>query len=200
MKNNPISLINEKGDVTLFDDFLDSSVADMFFTNLMQEIDWQQYPIQLFGKTYMQPRLIGWYGDVGIRYKYSKRVYITKEWTPSLIELRALLFKFCGVSFNSVLLNLYRDGQDSMGWHSDNEPELGAAPLIASVSLGSKRRFQLRLKADKKQKVKAELVDGSLLLMQGDTQQYWEHQVPKQARVNHPRINLTFRTILPKQL
>ena len=195
-----LPLINEKGDVKLLSNFLDASSAATFFTNLMQEIDWQQYPIQLFGKTYMQPRLIGWYGDAGISYKYSKRTYITKEWTSSLIELRTLLHEFCGVSFNSVLLNLYRDGQDSMGWHSDNEPELGPNPLIASISLGCKRRFQLRLKEDKKQKVKAELPDRSLLIMQGDTQQYWEHQVPKQAKIEQPRINLTFRTILPRPL
>jgi len=142
------------------------------------------------------PRLTAWYGDEGKSYRYSGHTYHPQPWSSALLEVRRAIEPVCGVVFNSVLLNYYRDERDSVGWHSDDEPELGVNPVIGSVSFGATRSFQLRHKQDRKQKLTVELSNGSLLVMRGPTQHHWLHQVPKSAAAKGARVNLTFRAIL----
>jgi alkylated DNA repair dioxygenase AlkB len=146
----------------------------------------------------LQPRLTAWYGDATARYSYSGLDLTPQPWTPALLALRTQVEQATGVTFNSVLLNLYRTGQDSMGWHADDEPELGPEPVIASISLGATRRFRLRPRHSQQlphAPLGLDLPSGSLLVMRGTTQQHWQHAVPKTARPVGPRLNLTFRTI-----
>jgi alkylated DNA repair dioxygenase AlkB len=174
------------------------AASDRFWHELQTNIVWRQESIQLFSKQIPQPRLTAWYGDAGAIYTYSNLTNHPSEWTPTLLALKARAEEIAQANFNSVLLNYYRDGQDSMGWHQDNEPELGAEPIIASVSFGATRRFQLRHKKRKElETITIELEHGSLLLMQGTTQSYWKHQLPKTAQPVGARINLTFRLIQP---
>ncbi|WP_194757515.1 alpha-ketoglutarate-dependent dioxygenase AlkB family protein [Aliidiomarina indica] len=171
----------------------DARDADRLFDSLRTELPWQQGDVKLFGKVYKTPRLQSWHGDTGIRYTYSNVELQAHNWTPSLSELRNRLLSL-DIETNSVLANFYRDGKDSMGWHRDNEPELGKEPLIASVSLGAERDFILRHRGNQQRHV-IRLEHGSLLIMAGTTQHYWEHALPKRMRVDTPRINLTFRQI-----
>ncbi len=152
----------------------------------------------MFGRSVAIPRLQAFMGDDQISYRYSGLNLITKPWHPAVLELRNLLKAETGIEFNVVLLNLYRNGQDSMGWHSDDEPELGDNPVIASISLGAKRRFLLR-STDKSNPEKSELAlnSGSLLWMGTGVQQNWQHSLPKTKVCHQPRINLTFRRIQP---
>lgn len=156
-------------------------------------INWQQSHIKLFGKSVAQPRLTAWHGDK--TYSYSGLTLHPAPWNPLLVHLRNELEKLTNTSFNSVLLNWYRDGQDYMGWHSDDEKELGINPTIASVSFGATRRFVLREKSDHQNKIEFELSNGSVLIMQGALQHHWQHVVPKTAKIKESRINLTFRFI-----
>ena len=169
---------------------------DRFFACLMTTISWQQDWITLYGRSLPQPRLTAWYGDAGKTYTYSGITMQPSPWTENLLNLKATVEAVSGVTFNSVLLNLYRDGNDSMGWHSDDEPELGQNPVIGSLSLGGTRRFRLRHRVQTGLKHELELTSGSFLLMQGTTQHYWQHHIPKTRRCVSPRINLTFRRIL----
>ncbi len=190
------------GNVRFDPDFLSLGEADQCLELLLREIDWQQKSIKLFGKTIPQPRLVAWYGDPGASYTYSGLTWEPLGWTEGLRSLKsqveASVASMLGqtVKFNSVLLNLYRDGQDSMGWHSDDEPELGCNPAIASVSLGATRRFALQHKRHKALKQKIDLSHGSLLVMAGETQHHWRHQVAKTTKVQEPRVNLTFRYVI----
>lgn len=164
---------------------------------LRQEIQWRQETIKLWGKDYLQPRLSAWYGDADTGYTYSGVVLRPRPWTNTLLAIKSDIERTSGHRFNSVLLNLYRNEQDSVGWHSDAEPELGTMPVIASLSLGQTRTFRLRHKSKKECKpVVIELTDGSLLLMEGSTQRFWQHSIAKERKACGPRINLTFRTIL----
>lgn len=173
--------------------------TDALFDQLQQEIDWRQEPIQLFGKRYMQPRLLAWYGDVGVSYRYSGIEHQPLPWTPGLAALRDRIETLSGANFNSVLANQYRNHRDSMGLHADDEPELGAQPVIASLSLGEERVFRLKHRHRKDLKaVRLPLSSGSLLIMRGETQDNWRHEVPKQTKPCGPRINLTFRYVHPK--
>jgi alkylated DNA repair dioxygenase AlkB len=165
------------------------------FSQLFNQIDWQQDKIQMYGKLVTVPRLTAWYGDAGTVYSYSGLHLQAKPWLPVLETIKNSLNRQLGSCFNSVLVNLYRDGKDSVAWHSDNEPELGEQPLIASVSLGATRRFSLRHKHSKQQ-AHFDLAGGSLLLMAGDTQHYWQHQIAKSRNCDFPRINLTYRRIV----
>ena len=185
---------NEDGDVRLYPALIDANDASALFDTLNHEIAWEQREIQVYGKRYMQPRLLAWYGDQGVRYRYSGDTLIAKPWTQTLKHLQALCETLTQSRFNSVLLNLYRDGQDAMGWHADNEPELGVEPVIASVSLGCQRRFDLKHRVSG-QRRDVLLPHGSLLVMAGCTQQHWVHQIARSAKVQSPRINLTFRWI-----
>lgn len=159
---------------------------------LLAETDWRAESITLWGKQFLQPRLSAWYGEAG--YTYSGLSLQAAPMTPLLAELRQAVETACGRRFNSVLLNYYRDGRDSMGMHSDDEAELGPAPAIASLSFGATRSFILRHKRSKRT-LKLDLTDGSLLLMAGATQANWSHGINKSSRALGPRINLTFRYI-----
>lgn len=182
-------------DVEFHPDFLPQAEADEFLADLDETVIWSQESVRMYGKHLPIPRLTAWYGDAGRSYTYSKIAMTPLPWTTPLTGLRELLESTTGASFNSVLLNLYRRGSDSVAWHSDDEPELGPAPIIASISLGATRKFQFRSKSDPHLREEVALTHGSMLLMRGETQQNWVHQVPKTARDVPPRINLTFRHI-----
>ncbi|MCR6686487.1 alpha-ketoglutarate-dependent dioxygenase AlkB [Pseudoxanthomonas sp.] len=164
---------------------------------LLREVPWGVHHVRLFGRQLPSPRLSCWIGDPEASYRYSGSRFQPRPWIPALAALRGRLQDELGQPFNSVLANRYRSGADAMGWHSDDEPELGARPLIASLSLGATRRFLLRRRDDPGQRLALELEPGSLLLMGGDTQRHWKHALPRTARPVGERINLTFRRIFP---
>jgi alkylated DNA repair dioxygenase AlkB len=172
-------------------------VADECFRQLRREVDWKQEEIVLFGVKRLVPRLVAWYGDAHAVYRYSGVEHRPLPWIAPLAELKGLAESLSGQPFNSVLLNLYRDGRDGMGWHADDEPELGPNPVIASLSLGATRRFRMRHRRHRDQALAIDLEHGSLLLMQGATQHHWLHALPKTARPAGERINLTFRLVRP---
>lgn len=165
---------------------------DEVLSRLIAETAWRAESITLWGKRHLQPRLTAWHGDA--RYSYSGLDLAPLPFTPLLHQVKAAVESASGHTFNSVLLNYYRDGRDSMGMHSDDEPELGRNPVIASVSFGAVRTFILRHKQSR-QTVKLDLASGSMLLMRGTTQHFWLHGINKTARVTGPRVNLTFRFI-----
>lgn len=188
-------VIDTDGIVFFYAGFLTVEESDRFFSDLYESINWRQEQIKIFGKTRPVPRLTAWYGDAGKSYTYSGIEHHAQPWNPTLKLIKSKVEDIAEVSFNSVLLNLYRDGKDSMSWHSDDEPELGQNPIIASVSLGATRRFSLKHKISKNLKFNIDLTGGSLLLMKAETQHFWQHQIPKTSQVVEPRINLTFRII-----
>ena len=184
-------------DVKFIRTFYRGPESRLLMDALLQEIAWRQETIVLWGKRYLQPRLSAWYGDPDSRYRYSGMTLQPQAWTETLQRIRANIEHATGQRYNSVLLNLYRNENDSMGWHSDDEPELGPAPVIASLSLGETRSFRFRHRTRKDQKrISMELTDGSLLLMAGSTQRCWQHAIDKEKRACGPRINLTFRKIV----
>lgn len=188
----------EDGEITFYRSWLKPRQAEDYFKRLQSEIRWEQSVIQVYGKPCPIPRLNAWYGDPGMGYSYSGLTLEPLPWTPSLAKIRQLLEQQLGQSFNSVLANYYRDGRDSVSWHSDNEPELGTNPVIASVSLGGERRFVLKHRRRRDlQPISITLPAGSLLVMAGTTQHHWLHQVPKTTRHVLPRINLTYRRVKP---
>ena len=163
---------------------------------LITEISWRSEEVAMWGRKVPQPRLTAWYGEAGASYAYSGIRLDPLPWTPLLLDLKSCVEQTAGSTFNSVLLNYYRDHEDSIGFHSDNEPELGERPVIASLSLGQERTFILKHKALRHlEPVRLRLASGSLLLMRGDTQRCWRHGIPKESRACGPRVNLTFRTI-----
>lgn len=163
--------------------------------NLREELDWQRHEVFVFGKHHFTPRLCAWNGDEGLRYHYSHKQLVAEGWSPTLQELKLGLESELGFIFNGVLANWYRDGSDHMGWHSDDESELGPLPVIASLSFGADRDFVLRNKKDPQNKIKVLLEHGSLLIMSGRTQQLYQHSLPSRKKIQHDRINLTFRYI-----
>lgn len=179
--------------IDYFPEFLEQSAQYQLFELLKSYNGWQQRSIHLFGKMVVQPRLIAFVGGAGVCYQYSGDQLEAEPWPQAVEELKNRLCERLGQPFNCALMNYYRDGRDSMGWHSDNEPELGTEPVIASISLGSPRKFKLK---HKKSTEKHDLIlaPGSLLLMAGDCQQFWQHALPKTTHAG-PRINLTFRQI-----
>lgn len=189
------NLLPRDGEVTFLSNFLSPEQSDDWLRRLSQEVPWQQQSVHLFGRTVAQPRLTAWCGDEGVRYRYSGLELLANGWPEPVLEIKRQLSSHLDVSFNSVLLNLYRNHLDSMGWHADDEKELGRNPLIASVSLGAMRKFQMRHKEDRGLKLDLELTHGSLLVMRGPTQHYWQHGIPKQSKPASERINLTFRQI-----
>lgn len=156
--------------------------------------DWRQHSVRLFGRELPSPRLSAWYGDPGTDYRYSGVRHAPLPWPRILSIVCAQIQQASGQAFNAVLANRYRDGGDAMGWHSDDEPELGAQPVIASATFGAPRRFLLRHRASGRREA-IELAHGSLLLMAGDSQRCWQHALPRTARTSGLRINLTFRHI-----
>ncbi len=183
-------------DITFTDGWLDAQDAATLYERLLHEVLWQQQPITIYGRTVMQPRLLTWMGDADAVYTYSNIRQVPMPWSPSVLSIRQQVEAAAGARFNSVLLNYYRNGADSMGWHSDDEVELGDRPIIASLSLGAARRFIFRpVDKNDRRRVPLVLSNGSLLVMCGDCQRRWHHAVPKTARPVGGRINLTFRWI-----
>lgn len=175
--------------------FIGFEEANELFDKLINDINWQQDDIVVFGKKFQQPRLTALYGNDGKSYSYSSLTMFPNKWNSLLIYIKEKVEEFMNVKFTTVLLNYYRDGNDSNGWHADNEKELGKNPIIASISFGAKRVFQMKHNTNKDQKFKIELEHGSLLIMKGTTQHFWKHQIPKSTKKVGPRINLTFRII-----
>ena len=171
--------------------------ADALLDRLLRDIAWETHRIRMFGRWIDSPRRSCWIGDPGASYVYSGVRFEPRPWLPALSLLREDLQQASGAAFNSVLANLYRDGSDAMGWHSDDEPELGPRPVIASLSLGQARRFKLRHRDDPARQLDLDLPHGSLLVMRGDTQARFKHSLPRSTRPMGPRINLTFRLICP---
>ena len=182
-------------DIIYYPNFFDKEKADEFFEKLKTDIPWQQDDITVFGKKYPQPRLTSLFGNEGKPYSYSNIVMKPHSWNSLLMFIKNQIEEVCPENFTTVLLNYYRDGKDSNGWHADNEKELGTNPVIASVSFGAERSFHLQHNSIKEQKLKINLEHGSLLIMKGTTQHFWKHQIPKTAKPIGPRINLTFRII-----
>ena len=177
-----------------FPQFLDNNEADFWFEYLNSTISFQSGEIKLFGKTFKKPRLEAFFADENLSYSYSGQQLNTQRITDELNELKTRVESVSQLDFNAILVNLYRDGQDSNGWHADNEKELGSDPLIASVSLGAERIFEMQHIHSKK-RIKLNLEHGSLLCMLQGSQRFWKHQLPKDKSVDLPRINLTFRKI-----
>lgn len=182
-------------DISYYHNFLGDEDADHYLRIFKTTVLWQQDDIKVFGKVYPQPRLTALFGNNGKPYSYSNITMQPNEFSKELLTIKKKIEQLCNVDFTTCLLNLYRDGKDSNGWHSDDEKELGENPVIASISLGQERYFHLRNKKDKKQKTKLLLGHGSLLLMKGGTQHHWQHQIPKTSKPIAERINLTFRVI-----
>lgn len=178
--------------------WLGAGEADRLMAELRETVNWQQSHIRIAGRRIPVPRLNAWYGDAGADYSYSGVALATQPWLPVLRRLKARVEESTGERFNSALLNLYRDGRDSVDWHSDDEPELGRRPQVASVSLGCSRRFELRHRQRRAGPCKLVLSHGSLLLMSGAIQHNWQHRVPKERGVQGERINITFRRVEPR--
>ncbi len=194
----------KNADIIFIEHFFVSEKADILFNNLLENVQWAQGEITMFGKKVVEPRLSAWYGDTGKSYTYSGKKQEPLAWIEPLLDIKLAIENYIksqnliknteGVRFNSVLGNFYRDGNDSMGFHADNERELGQNPIIASVNLGDTRRFIFRRKEDIKEKYELALTHGSLLIMAGEMQHYWQHAVPKEQKKKE-RINLTYRHI-----
>lgn len=184
-----------QADLEYWPRWVEAEPADHWLRTLSTEAPWTQPTIKLYGRQFAVPRLVVWYGDPEARYSYSGQVHEPLPWTPLLNDIRERVQLQVGHRLNGVLLNLYRDGQDAMGWHSDDEPELGPEPLVVSLNLGATRRFDFRRKGAARIEHSLELEHGSLLVMRGPTQHYWQHQIARTRKVSEPRLNLTFRQL-----
>lgn len=195
MNNLGRNLLPYGGELYYIPDIFTQEKSDEYFNQLFAEIRWKQEPIKIFGKEVMQPRLTAWYGDNDKPYTYSGLTMEAYHWIHPLMEIKSTADEYSDAESTSALLNLYRNGNDGLGWHRDNEKVLGPTPTVASISLGVPRIFQLRNYHDKKVGISLELQPGSLLIMRGETQRNWEHRVPKSKKIHGARINITFRTI-----
>ncbi|MFL1011310.1 alpha-ketoglutarate-dependent dioxygenase AlkB family protein [Flavisericum labens] len=190
-----INLNLKDGDAYYYHKFFNKPEADTFLKNLLTEIKWKQDNINIFGKTYPQPRLTAFFANNNQPYSYSNIKMKPKDFMGDLLTIKQILETEMDIKFTSCLANLYRDGQDSNGWHADNEKELGINPIIASISFGAERLFHLKHKKDNTLRTRIILEHGSLLIMKGATQHNWLHQIPKTKKDIEQRINLTFRII-----
>jgi alkylated DNA repair dioxygenase AlkB len=182
-------------EVTFYPDFFGADEREKLFQDLVDTIQWKQESAHFGGKAVPLPRLTAWYGDAGKNYRYSGITVEPIPWTPLLLSIKTRVESAAKTTFNSVLLNFYRGERDSVAWHSDDEPELGQNPVIASVSFGATRKFQFKHKTNADLRTAVDLTPGSLLIMAGTTQHFWKHQIPKTTKPVGPRINLTFRVI-----
>lgn len=195
--SSPIFLDIPNAEICLYRNFLYDNQEEILYKELTDNIAWQQESIKFYGRKIPIPRLTAWYGDPNSSYTYSGILMNPLPWTKTLSLLKSQIEERIQHKFNSVLLNQYRNGSDSVAWHSDDEPELGESPVIASLSLGSSRKFELRSKVKSSpDKIELLLNSGDLLIMSGETQKNWQHQIPKMRRVKESRINLTFRNII----
>jgi alkylated DNA repair dioxygenase AlkB len=196
--SGPEPLAMPDATVTYTPGFVSSEESRRCFEALQRDVAWRSELITAYGKQFPMPRLTAWYGDPGVSYTYSRILNLPQPWTEVLQALRRRVEAAAGHRFNGVLLNMYRDGNDSISWHSDDEPEFGERPVIASLTFGATRKFRLRHKhRPELETVEVPLEDGSLLVMAGDTQRCWEHEIRKSKTVSGPRINLTFRWVVP---
>lgn len=175
--------------------FISEQESLTLLNTLIHDVKWRQDQVHIFGKHHYIPRLQCFQGEPELQYRYSNLCLTAEPWHPLVKQLKEQIEQAYQATFNVVLINYYRDGQDKMGWHSDDETELGNNPTIASISLGAQRRFAMRHKKDKQRKLTFDLANGSLLVMSGETQHFWQHSVPATQRIHTPRINLTFRYI-----
>ena len=194
-QSDPIYFNLPDAEIIYFPSFISTEEADTLFQELIKETPWQQDEITVYGKKHLQPRLTALYGNKGMPYSYSNITMQPHNWTSSLQKIKSFIESVSDANFTTVLLNYYRNGSDGNGWHADNEKELGKNPIIASLSLGAGRNFQLKHNIDSTKKKSILLEHGSLLLMKGTTQHFWKHQIPKTTKPIGPRINLTFRII-----
>jgi len=194
-ESNSINLKIEDGEVIYYPNFVNNKDANLLFEYLLNQIPWQLDKITVFGKTYNQPRLTSFYSELDTPLKYSNVTMYPHKFDSKLLKLKKTIEQLSKVTYNCCLLNQYRDGNDSNGWHADDEKQLGKNPEIASLSLGAERMFHLKHKFKPHKKEKIKLQHGSLLLMKGATQHYWLHQIPKTKQNIKSRINLTFRSI-----
>jgi alkylated DNA repair dioxygenase AlkB len=194
--DGPRELLPYDGSALLYDWVLGDTKWEDVMKELTDQVPWEAHTIKMFGKEYPQPRLVAWFGDPGSEYSYSGLKMNVRPWIEPVQALRQIAEQHAQVVFNSVLVNLYRDGDDKVSWHRDNEPELGNTPTIGSISLGAPRRFKFR-HLETKEQVEATLEPGSLVVMSGLSQSCWEHEVPRQKSIREPRINLTFRQVRP---
>jgi alkylated DNA repair dioxygenase AlkB len=188
------NLLPNNGTVNYFGPVLTPKLADHFYHQLLNTIDWRNDEARIFGKQYITKRKVAWYGDFGYSYTYSNSTKVALPWTQDLLELKKVVEDLSGFTYNSCLLNLYHTGDEAMGWHSDDEKTLSKNSCIASLSLGAERKFSFKHK-NSGQTVSLELEHGSLLLMKNETQTYWLHRLHKSTKIKQPRVNLTFRTI-----
>lgn len=185
----------KNGEYIFLPNYFTKVESDLFFNKLKNNVEWKQESMNMYGKQLNFPRLTAWYGDNDKPYSFSGIKLSPQPWNEELLEIKNKIEPKASVTFNSVLLNRYRNGNDSISWHTDAEKELGKNPIIASVNFGATRKFQLR-HIHTKEKLEIELAHGSLLIMQGELQHFWQHQVPKTSQNVTERINLTFRVII----
>ena len=195
MKNEIVAHNDLK--VRIEKDFFNQIYSNELLKKLISDLPWESMTIKMFGKDIRIPRLQCWIGDKGCDYKYSGKKLNRRDWTTDLIMIREKIYKDLNIDFNSVLINYYRDGKDSMGWHADDEKELGPSPTIASISFGSERDLVFRNKISK-EIISIPQTHGCLILIDGKTQKNWQHSIKKTRKVIGPRINLTFRNIIDK--
>jgi len=195
--NNPAAnLLPCDGTVNYHGPVWSPAAADSYFQKLLADIPWQHDETVIFGRHIVTARKVAWFAESGLSYTYSGTTKQALDWTKELLEIKALVETLSGATYNSCLLNLYHDGSEGMGWHSDDEKSIARDSAIASVSLGAERKFLLKHKRLDLPTVEVLLENGSLLVMKGTTQTHWLHSVPKTKKVTVPRINLTFRTMI----
>ena len=192
-----VNLLPGDGVVNYYGKIIDEKDTQFYFQTLLNTIDWKNDEAKIFGKHFITKRKAAWYGDSDFSYTYSNTTKQALPWTKELLELKLIVERITGTIFNSCLLNLYHTGDEGMAWHSDDEKSLGKDSTIASLSFGAERRFALKHKITK-HATSVLLESGSLLVMSGKTQSNWLHCLPKTKKVTTPRINLTFRTMIPK--
>lgn len=189
------NLLPRDGVVHYFGPDLAITEAARFYQKLLDDVPWSHDELVLFGKRIVTAREVAWFGDAGLSYRYSGTTKEPLPWTTELLELKRRTENLSGTSFNSCLLNLYHNGGEGMGWHSDDEKSIVRDSPIASISLGAEREFRMKHKVTQ-EKISVRLESGSLLVMKGSTQRHWLHSVPKAMKVKEARINLTFRTMV----
>lgn len=194
-QSDPIALDLPDANIIYHPNFINLTESNVVFETLLKETPWQHDEIVVYGKKHLQPRLTALYGNEQTSLSYSNIKMLPNHWTPLLLDLKLKVETVCQKKFNVVLLNYYRNHNDGNGWHADNEKELGKNPVVASLSFGTNRIFQLKHNEDKTLKRNLTLEHGSLLIMKGTTQEFWKHQIPKSSKTIGPRINLTFRTV-----
>ena len=197
MKNNCTLIQSVNLSLKYIENFFNLDESRLYMRKLTQSVLWRREKIKMWGKEIVTKRRIAWYADDGKSYTYSGSTFFPSQWNDVLLQLKESVENYSEIKFNSVLLNEYPNGEVGMGWHSDDEKELGTDPIIASLSFGANRDFIFKHKTDRSiENVKLHLKSGSLLLMLGSTQHYWKHSLPKRLKVKEPRINLTFRNII----